>query len=261
MFFADYLATAKKFWRIFAITCLNMALYKYFKSFRKATSSMPLPDPNSLLSKEVDTETIKELNKEIGTLVNSGTMGKRSTYLKMRAEQKATMGKYAAEHGIINAIQHFTGEFPEGALKESTVHGWKKAYLVELHLQRRAGKDLLITELPTKKLGHPLLLGETLEKELRAYLIDLGKAGRVVNAEIAMASAKGLVRRKDSRLLAENGGYMVFTKDWAHHLLARMGLVKRKANSKVKITADDFDKLKEHFFVQYLSHCFNGGNS
>ena len=57
-------------------------------------------------------------------------------------------------------------------------------------------------ELPTKKLGCPLLLGETLEKELRAYLIDLGKAGGVVNAEIA----KGLVRRKDSRFLAEMEG-------------------------------------------------------
>ena len=77
--------------------------------------------------------------------------------------------------------------------------------------------------------------------------MDLGKAGGVVNAEIAMASAKGLVKKKDSRLLAENRGYMVFTKDWAHRLLGRMGLVKRKANSKVKISANDFDKLKEHF--------------
>ena len=72
------------------------------------------------------------------------------------------------------------------------------------------------------------MLGETLEKELWAYLMDLGKAGRVVNAEIAMVGAKGLVRKKDSQLLAENGGYMVFTKDWAHHLLAWMGIVKRK---------------------------------
>ena len=73
-----------------------MALYKYFKPCRKATSSMPLPDPDGLLSKEVNTETIKELNKEVGTLVNSGTtIGKRSTYLKVTAEQKAAIGKYA----------------------------------------------------------------------------------------------------------------------------------------------------------------------
>ena len=106
---------------------------------------------------------------------------------------------------------------------------------------------MLITELPTKKLGRPLLRGKTLEKELRAYLIDLGKAGGVVNAEIAMASAKGLVKKTESRLLAENGGYIIFTKEWAHYLLGWMGLVKRKANSKVKISMNDFDELKEHF--------------
>ena len=71
-------------------------------------------------------------------------MGKQSTYLKVTAEQKATMGKYTAEHGIINAIRHFTAKFPEGALKESTVRGWKKAYLAELHLRQRAGKDILV---------------------------------------------------------------------------------------------------------------------
>lgn len=37
--------------------------------------------------------------------------------------------------------------------------------------------------------------------------MDVGKAGGVVNAEIAIAGAKGLVRRKDSLLLAENGGH------------------------------------------------------
>ena len=71
-------------------------------------------------------------------------MDKRSTYLMVTAEQKATMGKYAAEHGIINAIQHFAAKFPEGAHMESTVCRWKKAYLAELHLHRRAGKDILV---------------------------------------------------------------------------------------------------------------------
>ena len=39
---------------------------------------MPLPDPGGPLSKEMDIGTIKELNKEVELLVNSGTMGKRS---------------------------------------------------------------------------------------------------------------------------------------------------------------------------------------
>ena len=102
-------------------SCLNMALYKHFKPCRKATFNMPLPDLEGPLLEEMDTETIKELNKEVVAVVNSGTMGKRSPYLKVTTEQKATIGKYAAEHGIINAIRHFVVEFPKGVLKESTV--------------------------------------------------------------------------------------------------------------------------------------------
>jgi len=55
-----------------------MALYKYFKPCGKASCNMPLPDPGGPLSKEMDIGTIKELNKEVESLVNSGTIGKRS---------------------------------------------------------------------------------------------------------------------------------------------------------------------------------------
>jgi len=148
------------------------------------------------------------------------------------AEQRTTIGKYTAQCGIVNAIHHFTAEFQKGALKESTVLGWKKAYLTEIQSQQRDGKDLLFTELPAKKIGRPLMLGEAMDKKLQWYLLDLNKVGGVVNAEIAIASGKGLVRKKDSRLLAENGSYMVFTKDWAHYLLARMGFVKGRQTVK-----------------------------
>ena len=53
-----------------------MVLYKYFIPCRKATFNMPLPDPEGPLSEEMNTETIKELNKEVLALINSGTMGK-----------------------------------------------------------------------------------------------------------------------------------------------------------------------------------------
>ena len=105
-----------------------MALLSYFKfkdkKAREKVSGMPLPDSQGQLSKEINSATIKELNKEVESLVNSRAMGKRLPYLKVTAEQKATLGKYAAEHGIINAIRHFSPDFPEG---ESMVRGWKKA--------------------------------------------------------------------------------------------------------------------------------------
>lgn len=62
--------------------------------------------------------------------------------MKVIPQHKATVAKYAAEHGIVNAIHHFKKDFPEDSLKETTFRGWKRAYLLELQSQRRAGKDL-----------------------------------------------------------------------------------------------------------------------
>jgi len=52
-------------------------------------------------------------------------------------------------------------------------------------------------------------------------------------------------------MLAENGGHVVL-KDWAHYLLVRMGYVKRKGNTKAKISIENFDELQ---------HCDDGRNS
>jgi len=88
------------------------------------------------------------------------------------------------------------------------------------------------------------MMGEDLDKQIQAYLLELSKVGGVVNKPIAKASARGIIQKRDGRMLAENGGHVLLTKDWAHYLLLRMGHVKRKANSKIKITADNFKELR-----------------
>ena len=73
------------------------------------------------------------------------------------------------------------------------------------------------------------------------------EAGGVVNSEVAIAAAIGIVRKKDSNLLAQNGGHIILTRDWACSLLGRMGFVKRKANTKAKLVVADFIELKSQF--------------
>jgi len=104
--------------------------------------------------------------------------------------------------------------------------------------------------LPQKKIGCPLILGEDLDKQVQAYLLELSKVGGVVNKAIVIASARGIVRKRDSRMLAENGGHVLLTKDWAQYLLLYMGYAKRKTNSKVKITADNFEELRYNFLCE-----------
>ena len=66
-------------------------------------------------------------------------------------------------------------------------------------------------------------------------MIATRKAGGVVNSEVAIAAAMGIIRKQNSNLLAQNGGHIALTRDQARSLLGRMGYIKRKANTKAKI--------------------------
>ena len=54
---------------------------------------------------------------------------------------------------------------------------------------------------------------------------------------------------KDSNLLVCNGGGIVLTKDWARNVLRRMGMDKRRANTKAKVTVEEFDETKKLFLL------------
>ena len=62
------------------------------------------------MSEKVDSATIEEANKE-GTAVITSTGGKHQPYLKLTDEQRTTIGCYAREHGTVNAIRRFKGNF------------------------------------------------------------------------------------------------------------------------------------------------------
>ena len=225
-----------------------MALFKYFTVLKDP----PLPDPNGSLSKVIERGAIEAANEEVKSVLKADkgkgeVNGKRGPYLKVAPSQKALVGQYAAENGVVNAKRHFQKDFPKDSLKESTIRGWRNEYCRQLKEKKRRGEDLSVSELPPKKVGRPLSLGEDLDKEVQAYLLNLREVGGVVNGAIARASAKGIIRMKNSKLLASNGGHIVLTKDWSRYLLQRMGFVKRKANTKAKICPDGLQELKSNF--------------
>ena len=76
-----------------------------------------------------------------------------------------------------------------------------------------------------RKLGI-CILGDALDKEVQAYIQETRKVGGIVNARIAIACATGILRRRNSNLLAVNGGHVMLTKEWARYLLNRLGYVK-----------------------------------
>ena len=93
-----------------------MSLLNYFK---RETLRNSLPDPHGPLNKLVPSSSIEEGNKEVNICYKAtSTKKKRSPYSIETSEQKAKIGKYAAENGTTNAACHFSKEFP--SLKKSS---------------------------------------------------------------------------------------------------------------------------------------------
>ena len=103
--------------------------------------------------------------------------------------------------------------------------------------------DLDIKVLPKKKRGHPYLLGEQLEIQVRAYLLALMAHGAVVNTAVAIGCAEGIVKCKDSN----HSMVMSLTKHWGKHLFTHMDFVKRRASIKAKIRVPNFEEVKAQF--------------
>jgi len=78
-----------------------MVLLKYLKVKKKPHEGC-LPDPEGPLSRYLSIDAIREANKEVSSLV-SKEASKRMPYLEATPEQKAIIGKYAAENGIVNS--------------------------------------------------------------------------------------------------------------------------------------------------------------
>ena len=85
--------------------------WNIWKLKRKPTSlSQIQKDP--YVGEHLSSEAIREANKEV-KLVVSKESSKCSPYLKATPEQKAIIGKYAAENGIVRSIQRFQKDFFE----------------------------------------------------------------------------------------------------------------------------------------------------
>ena len=174
-----------------------MSIRDYFKPV------IDLPNPEGLLKEEIRPSTIRDVNKKLSPVIQrelQPTGGRsREPYVKLTPEQKALIGRRAAEHGVTATIRYYSKRCEDTKLKEATVRRLKNNYLGEL--KRKRVRPHEITELPSKKRGRPLLLGEELDRKVKAYLLSLRSFGAVVNTAITLACAKGIVINEDASLL------------------------------------------------------------
>ena len=112
--------------------------------------------------------------------------------------------------------------------------------------KRKVGDDSSVKELPEKKRGRPLLLGDKLDGQVKSYIGYLREKGAAVNTAIVVGIAQGIVKSHNGNLLTCNGGHLV---PWAKSLLSHMGYVKRRGSTAAKVTVENFQQLREQFLI------------
>ena len=229
-------------------------MWKYLKKIsvesqydKKPSMNNCLPQESGPLSRSVPSSAIASANEAVLKSIENAQQTRRGKYGKYSSKEKADIGRRAAEFGITATMKYYESVNSQRQLPSSSVYTWKVQYLNELAKRKRNGEELPIKDLPQKKRGRPLLLGEQLDNQVEKYLKTLRDKGGVVNTAIVMACAEGVITNHDSNLLANNGGYITITKDWAKALLSRMGFVKRRASTSAKISPQAFDELKKQF--------------
>ena len=176
----------------------------------------------------------------------------RQQYNDYSAEERAMIGKYAAENGATKACRHYSKTLGI-TIPETTAQRLKSQYLATLNSKVKTAETQAIVPsvqcLPKLNPGRPLLLGKDLDYSIREFIESLRKVGGVVNTAIVKAAAEGILAAKIPSLLVKHGGHIEITKGWVKSLFNRMGYVKRKGSNAGKITVAHFQEVKEVFLA------------
>ena len=199
-------------------------ILKYFKYKHEITASpsASLPQSNGSLKKRVRLKAFELANAKVMKLTENRARG-RGPYLYLTGAQRYEVGKQAAEYGATNTMRYFAKKFPDlPELKETTVRRLKNLYKLQPAPPKKPDTDVStgdsdehedakamsskVKELPRKKTGQPLIVGEELDAQMQQYVKDVRKCGLTVNTSVVIAAGHGIVMAHDANQLADNGG-------------------------------------------------------
>ena len=154
---------------------------------------------------------------------------RRGQYLRISQEEKAAIGKFASEHSVTKAVRKFNDK----GVKESTIRGWRRLYEEELHSMSGAAsfsEEVVVSSLPSKKRGRPPVLGKNLDEMLQEIILSfMVDQQTVITSSVVIDIVRALLLRFDKSSLSDFGGPINPNKKWAHYILRRMGISKKKA--------------------------------
>ena len=139
------------------------------------------------------------------------------------------IGKDASIYGSSSETRKWKKTYPN--LNESAVRGFRKRYKAQIkdaHRKKKSPKKVIVNKLR----GRSCLLGDKIDPVVQHYLKATRYKGGFVNSLVAIATAKGLLKRHP-RLKKEN---LKIERSWAQSIFRRMGFVHHiKTTGKVHI--------------------------
>jgi hypothetical protein len=114
----------------------SMSIVNYFK--RKSVDGN-LPEPRSILSRNIPSVTIAAANAKIRGLQEK-SKARRGPYNNYTPEDRAVIGKFATENGVMAAKRRCTRQL-NSEISESTVRCFKEFYLKERARKRQHEED------------------------------------------------------------------------------------------------------------------------
>ncbi|XP_023325565.1 uncharacterized protein LOC111699193 [Eurytemora carolleeae] len=138
----------------------------------------------------------------------------RGSYVQYSAEMRAKIGKFAAKHGNVAAIRHFSEELGQ-TISESTIRAMKDKYIV---MSRIKGEN--ISEVGAGARGRPSSFGQY-DQILISTLKRLEERGEKINSFAVIATAKQILRDSgDENSSAVSAPKL--TPQWAKSVLKRL---------------------------------------
>ncbi len=150
-------------------------------NYLKPVNWFPTPEQAGL-PPNVAQQVNQAVEKAIDRAPNAaeGRAKKRNYTTVFMPEDRAVIGRYAAENSNAAAVKKFRASHSVG---ESTVRSFKNKYLEEVRKRRVPGvKYEQVTRLPGHKRGRKVLLGEELYGKMSKYFEALRSAGTPIGS-------------------------------------------------------------------------------
>ena len=198
-----------------------MSLHKYFKSNdgnRKQLDAIATAGVIAELT-TLEREKVATAIRNIGSKGKEKAKKKTTTYEKYDGHKRIEVAKFALKSGLRPAARKFNIAF-------STVQGFVASYK-----EAKATSEKELTSLPHRRRGARTLLPEEIDRKVMEMTASMRLAGAVVNYNVIIAVAKGIVMANDSTLLAENGGGISLGWRWCESIFRRMNWTKRKGTT------------------------------